>query len=158
MEKLTKIAWRIITGTQWWSGTDTKIQLEIYRDGTRLLLANLEPGRTSRLNRGENATYFWEFKDPSGLGTAVSGTVVPYYIEFPNGLSGHLKVKLIATGDDAWEKISIKSTAFTGDLKWVPGTIDSVYWEEQQKEFYFEQDVVLSTDTSEGHPNWTLLY
>ena len=58
MKNVTKISWRIRTGNQWWSGTDTKIDVEMYRDGTLLQLASVEPGRTSRLNRNEDVTMF----------------------------------------------------------------------------------------------------
>jgi hypothetical protein len=158
MKRVTKISWRIRTGNQWWSGTDTEIDVEMYRDGTLLQRASVEPGRTSRLNRGEDATYFWEFKNNSGIGVSISGFTPPFFIEFPNGIQGHLKVKFIARGDDAWEKTSIISTVFSGEIRGVPGTIDSMYWEEHRDEFNFSQDVVLSTDSSEGHANWTLLY
>lgn len=158
MKNVTKISWRIKTGNQWWSGTDTEVDMQIYRDGDLLQRLRLEPGRTSRLNLGEDATYFWQFVNNSGLGVSISGFVPPYYIEFPNGIEGHLKVKFIATGDDAWEKVSINSTVFSGDINSVPGTIDSLYWAEHRDEFLFNRDVVLSTDSSEGFSSWTLLY
>lgn len=158
MKKVTKITWRIQTGNQWWSGTDTEIDMEIYRDGTLLQRLRLEPGRTSRLDRNELVTYFWEFINHSGIGVSISGFTPPYYEEFPGGIQGHLKVKFIARGDDAWEKVSIISTVFSGDLASVPGTIDSLYWAEQRDQFAFTRDVVLSTDSSEGFGSWTLLY
>ena len=98
------------------------------------------------------------FQNNTGLGESYSGFTPPFYIEFPNGIQGHLKVKFIARGNDAWEKTSIISTVFSGDIRAVPGTIDSLYWEEQRDEFVFGRDVVLSTDSSEGHATWTLLY
>lgn len=158
MTNVTKIAWRIQTGNKTWSGTDTEIKMEIYRDNTLIKRLRLEPGRTSRLNRNENANYYWVFQDPDGLGTIISGLVVPYYEEFPNGIQGHLKVKLIAIGDDAWEKVHIHSTVFSGVIRAVPGTIDSLYWDEHRSEFAFTKDVVLSTDSSEGRRTWNLLY
>jgi hypothetical protein len=158
MKKVTKISWRIQTGNLWWSGTDTEVDMEIYRDGTLLQRLLLEPGRTARLNRNENATYFWVFVNNSGIGVSYSGFTPPYYEEFPNGINGHLKVKFIARGDDAWEKVAIYSTVFTGEIRSVPGTIDSLYWEEHRDEFAFTKDVVVSTDTKEGYPTWTLLY
>ena len=158
MKKVTKISWRIQTGNQWWSGTDTEVDMEIYRDGTLLQKLRLEPGRTSRLNRNEQATYFWVFVNPSDIGVSYSGFTPPYYVEFPAGIGGHLKVKFIARGDDAWEKVAIHSTVFSGEIRSVPGTIDSLYWEEHRDEFDFNRDVVLSTDSSEGFTSLTLLY
>ena len=158
MKKVTKISWRIQTGNQWWSGTDTQIDMELYRDGTLLQKLRLEPGKTARLNRNELATYFWVFQDHSGIGVSISGFTPPYYEEFPNGISGHLHVKFIARGDDAWEKVSIFSTVFSGEIKSVPGTIDSLFWDEQREEFAFTRDIVLSTDSREGFSALTLNY
>ncbi len=101
MTNVTKIDWTIKTGEQWWSGTDTQVKIEIYRDGDMLKRLNLEPGHTARLDLAELQTYYWEFKHPDGLGVAVSGTAVPYYELFPNGVPGHLRVKFIAKGDAA---------------------------------------------------------
>ena len=70
MAKVTRIDWAINTGESWWSGTDTQIKIEIYRDNQLLKRLNLEPGRTPRLDRGEFATYFWVFQNPDGLGVA----------------------------------------------------------------------------------------
>jgi hypothetical protein len=158
MSKVTRIDWTIKTAESWWSGTDAQIKIEIYRDSHMLKRLNLEPGRTLRLDRGELATYYWEFKDPDGIGVAVSGTTVPYYEDFPNGVRGHLKVKLVAKGDDAWEKDWIDTTVYTGELRHVPGTIDSFVWVEDWEEFFFDRDVVLSTDQSEGFTSLTLNY
>jgi hypothetical protein len=158
MTKVTKIYWTIKTADKSWSGTDSEVQLEILRDSKRIILLDLEPGRTPRLDRSALATYYWEFKNPSGLGVSVSGTPVPYYESFPNGIEGHLRVKLIAKGDDAWEKAWIESNVYYGDLKGVPGTIDSVVWQEDWKTFLFNRDVVLSKDASEGYSSLTLLY
>jgi len=158
MKKVTKISWRIQTGNQWWSGTDSEVDMEIFRDSTSLQRLRLEPGRTARLNRNETATYFWVFQSNSSIGVSYSGFTPPFYIEFPNDIRGHLKVKFTARGDDAWEKVSILSTVFSGEIRHVPGTIDSLFWEEQRDEFLFGQDVVLSTDPREGFSAWTLAY
>ncbi len=158
MAKVTRIDWTIKTNSKWWSGTDTRIDIKIFRDNTLLKHLKLEPGHTPRLDRDELATYFWIFQSPDGLGVAVSGTAVPYYENFPNGVQGHLKVQLIAKGDDAWDKDWVDSTVYTGELQHVPGTIDSVVWQENWQSFFFGRDVVLSTDNSEGFTTLTLAY
>jgi hypothetical protein len=155
---VTRIDWTIKTGERWWSGTDTQIKLEIYRDNTMLKRLNLEPGHTPRLDHAELVTYYWVFQSPDGIGVAVSGTAVPYYEAFPNGARGHLRVKFIAKGDDAWEKDWIESVVYSGELRHVPGTIDSFVWVEDWDTFNFGRDVVLSTDRSEGFTSLTLLY
>ncbi len=156
--KVTKIFWTVQTGHAWWSGTNSPVMLEIYRDNDLLQRAYLEPGNTPRIDKDSLATYYWEFKNPDGLGVSVSGTVVPYTKDFPNGIRGHLKVKIIAQGNDAWEKVYIDSTVVSGELQFIPGTIDSSVWQERNDRFYFGQDVVLSTDPAEGHSTWTLNY
>lgn len=158
MSKVTRIDWTIKTGDEWWSGTNSQVQIEIMRDGNLIKRLNLEPGNTPRLTRGELATYYWVFQSPDGLGVAVSGTTVPYSESFPSGVRGHLQVRLIAKGDDAWEKTYIESAVHTGELRGVPGTIDSVAWVEDWETFLFSRDVVLSTDSSEGYGSWTLQY
>lgn len=158
MEHVTRIDWTVQTGSQWWSGTDTTVKIEIYRDQDLIKRLNLEPGNTPRLNRGELANYYWIFQSPDDIGVSISGTTVPYSVAFPNGVDGHLRVKLIAQGDDAWEKVSIDSYVTTGNLRYVPGTIDEFVWVEDYQEFFFGQDVVLSTDSGEGFTTWTLLY
>jgi hypothetical protein len=158
MTNVTRIDWTIKTADHWWSGTDTQIKIEIYRDGQMLKRINLEPGRTPRLTRAELQTYYWIFRDPDGIGVAVSGTSVPYYELFPNGVRGHLKIKFIAKGDDAWEKDWVESVVYSGELRHTPGTIDEFRWFENWETFNFGRDVVLSTDSSEGFTSLTLLY
>jgi hypothetical protein len=158
MTNVTRIDWTVKTGDQWWSGTDSTIKIEIYRGSQLLKRLNLEPGNTPRLNRSELTTYYWEFHSPDGIGVSVSGTAVPYYEVFPNGIEGNLRVKLITQGDDAWEKLWIDSTVYFGELKHVPNTIDAFQWIENWETFYFGQEKVLSTDRSEGFTSLTLLY
>jgi len=158
MANVTKIDWTIKTGDQGWSGTDTPVQMEIFRDSTLLKRLTLEPGRTPRLDRSAQATYYWRFESPDGLGVAVSGTAVPFFERFPNGIRGHLRVRFIAKGDDAWEKDWISSNVYFGELRFVPGTIDAHVWNEDWETFFFGRDVALSTDRSEGFTSLTLNY
>ena len=159
MKRVTKITWRIKTGSQWWSGTDTEVDMEIYRDSTLLQRLRLEPGNTSRLNRLEDALYYWVFQaPPSTVGVSYSGFTPPYYVEFPADIAGHLRVRFIARGDDAWEKVAIYSSVVSGEIRSVPGTIDSLYWDEHWDDFAFTRDIVLSTDSSEGYTALTLNY
>lgn len=158
MTKVTKIDWTINTDEDWWSGTDTRITCEIFRDDSRLLLANLEPGNTPRLDRAELATYYWVFQNPDGLGVSVSGTTVPYSVNFRDGIRGHLRVRFTAKGHDAWEKDWIRSNVYSGELRHVPGTIDSMVWVEDWETFFFGRDVILSTDSDEGFASLTLIY
>jgi hypothetical protein len=158
MANVTKIDWRIKTGSRWWSGTNTNTQLEIWRDNQMLQRLNVEPGNTDRLDRATDVTHFWVFQDPSSLGVSYSGFTPPYSVSFPDGIRGHLKVKFIANGDDAWEKDEIESTVYSGAIRHVPGTIDGLVWQEDWDTFFFGRDIVLSTDRSEGTRSLTLNY
>lgn len=158
MSNVTRIDWIVKTGENSWSGTNGRVELEIYRDDQLLQRLNLEPGNTPRLDQGTKATYSWRFRSPDGMEVSISGTVIPYSVNFPDGLRGHLKVKLIAQSDDAWEKDWIDTAVYSGELRHIPGTIDSFVWVEDWEEFLFDRDVVLSTDTSEGYSSLTLNY
>jgi hypothetical protein len=150
MSKVTRIDWTFITSNQEGSGTDSRVSLNILRDGQLIVNINDEPGETSRLDRGEIATRFWQFRSPDNIGTSVSGVAIPYTENFPNGVRGHLVVRIQIDGDDAWRKDSIESTVWSGQLRSVPGTIDSVEWVETGEAFVFSRDVVLSTNPAEG--------
>jgi hypothetical protein len=150
MSKVTRIEWTFHTSAAEGSGTDSTVRVEIRRDGQQLANPWDEPGETLRLDRGEVATRGWTFQNPTGLGTAVSGTAVPYFEDFPQGVRGHLQVTLRIFGDDAWRIGRIDSTVISGELKHVPGTIDAVQWVESREKFVFHGEDVLSTNSSEG--------
>ena len=61
---------------------------------------------------------------------AVSGQVVPYTEDFPQGFAGHLRVVLKIWGDDLWRVGTIDSSVVEGTMQFVPGTIDSWRWVE----------------------------
>ena len=71
---------------------------------------------------------------------------------------GILRVHFTPQGRDAWEKDWIRSHVLFGELRHVPGTIDSMRWVEDWETFFFRRDVVLSTDSAEGFASLTLLY
>ena len=158
MSQVTRIEWTFHTSAAPGSGTDSPVNVEIKRDGQQLANPWDEPGETLRLDRGEVATRGWTFQNPTGLGTAVSGTTVPYFEDFPQGVRGHLRVTFRIHGDDAWRIGRIDSTVISGELKHVPGTIDSVNWVESREGFVFEGEDVLSTNASEGIVTLTLNY
>jgi hypothetical protein len=67
-------------------------------------------------------------------------------------------VRFVALGDDAWEKAWIDSSVYSGELRHIPGTIDSFEWHENVESFFFGRDVVLSTDNREGTSALLLRY
>jgi hypothetical protein len=177
MTKVTKIDWTVKTGDQGWSGTDTPVQIEIYRDHELIQSLQLEPGRTPRLDRSELATYLWDVRSDQGDGQQDGASPIRRgYQEFPDGLAGHLRVKLIAHGDDAWEKEWIESTVHSTELQPAPqaqaGTVpqgtaeaapegqeqQQLVWVETRRTFRFSRGQVLSTDPAAGVRAITLLY
>src|SRR4030095_4036733 len=104
-----------------------------------------------RLDRGEVGTYWWDFVNPTGLGTAVSGQAVPYTEDFPNGIPSHLKVQLEIWNDDKWRIESIDSSVISGEMVFTPGTIDSWQWLESSEDFFFDaNNMVMSSYSGEG--------
>lgn len=158
MTKVQSIEWTFHTSDREGSGTDSHTRLEIFRDGSLLVNAFIEPGETALLDRGQVMTGRWTFTHPDGLGTSVSGTTVPYTEDFPSGVRGHLRVRLRIYGDDAWRAGPVDSTVVSGSLRGVPGTIDSTEWVESREEFHFGGEDVLSTNSDEGFSTLTLNY
>jgi hypothetical protein len=158
MSKVTHIEWTFHTSDAEGSGTDSKVTIKILRDGQQLAFINQEPGETARLDRGEVGTYRWRFKNPSNIGTVVSGQAVPYTEDFPLGVGGHLKVELEIWGDDAWRIDTIESKVISGHMSGIPGTIDSWEWVEEVESFRFDWKGILSSNSSEGYRSLTLNY
>lgn len=150
MSQVTRIEWTFHTSDAPGAGTDSPVSVEILRDGNRIANVWDEPGETLRLDRGEVATRGWTFEDNDGIGVAVSGTAVPYFEDFPNGVGGHLHVRFRIHGDDAWRIGRIDSRVISGSLEHVPGTIDSMVWRESSEFFTFGGEDILSTNSGEG--------
>ena len=162
MRLLTGISWTITTGNKWWSGTNSRIDLEIFRDDLLIKRLMLEPGDTNRLTRGATESFQWDFVPPVDPDNPLHNTGpdngFPDCVVFDDGVHGHLFVDLVARGDNAWEKVLIESTVFGGDseevfgaFRFVPGTMNKT----------FDQRVVLSNDwlrPDEGHERWSLKY
>jgi hypothetical protein len=164
MTRVTKIAWTVKTGDQSWSGTNTPVEVEIYRDQELLHRLHLEPGCTPRLDRSELLTYLWQAGSAAAGAKADRGAERAGYQEFPQGIGGHLRVRLIARGNDAWQKQWIESTVYSVVASPVPaadGETDgpaALEWLEQRQTFHFSRDLVLSSDPGEGVQAITLLY
>jgi hypothetical protein len=164
---ISEIGWDIRTSIDQFAGTDTPISVEILRDNALVIALLIEPGSTSRLDRGESQFYWWRFQGanfaPSDSDIAVSrgGEGFPHGVEFPQDIQGHLKCRLRAWGDDMWIKDNIGGYIRYARLVGVPGTIDSTVWVDDLNWTFagdFTQDVAVSTDPTEGFLTWTLLY
>jgi hypothetical protein len=158
MAQVTGIDFTIKTSARHRAGTDTRVDIEIYRDEDLIERLSLEPGGTRRLNRGTQDTYRWTVSALGGVSVIVGGLIDPPFVSFPEGVSGHLRVRLVAKGDDAWRKDSVESVVVTGERRFVPGTIDAFEWVEERQRFFFGKDVLLSTGFFEGSTTQILIY
>ena len=114
---LVAIAWDIQTSHEQFAGTDTKLVCEILRDDAKVFTIILEPGNTTRLNRGVMNALAYHFTKPylvTPTEPSLSQGVVG--VEFPNGFVGHLKMRLRNTGDDLWIKETIDVYGQVGEL------------------------------------------
>lgn len=152
MTEVTRIEWTFRTSQLERSGTDSPVSVEIFRDGQSVVHVWDEPGETPRLDRGEVATRGWTFQDPTGV--LGSNTLPPYTEDFPQGVKGHLRVRLKIWGEDAWRIGRIDSTVISLKFRHTP----SVHWVEVRDLFVFDGEDVLSTDPSEGFITLDLNY
>jgi hypothetical protein len=159
---LVAIAWDIKTSGEQFGGTDNRITCEILRDDVKIFTVILEPGNTTRLDRGlvDALTYqftrpFLAFPTNESLSQGVIG------IEFPSGFAGHLKMRLRNTGDDLWIKENINVYGRIGELYRDDegGALlvfkDGNQWADLGS---FTKRKVLSTDPNEGTTTLTLLF
>jgi hypothetical protein len=167
MAWIGEIGWDIRTSSAQFAGTDTRVSVEILRDNALVIALLVEPGSTTRLDRGDGAFYWWRFQGAnfaprdSDIGVSHGGAGFPHGVEFPQGVVGHLKCRFRAWGDDMWIKDNIDGYVRYATERGVPGTIDSTVWVDDinwSLIWHFPQDVALSTDASEGFTTWTLNY
>lgn len=165
--KVTEIEWKIGTGNKWWSGTDSRVYLRIYKDDELLKSLYIEYGDTGHLDKGKTRNYFWKFRRSdlnengvsiSPVGVSHSGYTEPFNINFSNGIEGHLKCVLEIKGKDSWDPIEFKSTIIYGETVFVEGTIDDYDWIERRKVIDFRTNWVMSTERGEGYKKVTLNY
>ena len=162
---VSSIGWHIKTSSDKYSGTNSRVTVSILRDDISILALNVEPGSTTRLDRGNSVFHSWKFQGaifyPSEFNTWLGGLAFPDAVEFPDDIQGHLKCKFEIHGDDLWKKDDIIGYVKYATPQSVPGTIDSQIWVEDlnwTNVGNFTQDVILSADSSEGYKTWTLIY
>ncbi len=162
---VSRLGWDIKTHPEPGAGTDSPVTVTILRDDAPILALNVEPGETTRLDRGSSAFYYWKFTgaifEPGGIHSWIAGLGYPDGIEFSNDIHGHLKCRFQILGRDLWKKDNIGAHVKYARPKHVEGTIDSFKWVEDlnwTKVGDFVQDVKMSTEFGEGFPVWTLIY
>lgn len=150
------------------AGTDSLVQAAVLRDGNQLRLLNLDYPNEDDLERGavRNYDYIGPTKLPRRndqtpeLPPGIGQTPMPYPdygLEFSNGMNGHLKIRLKTNGDDMWIKDSVE--LFVRQIRLKPTSFDTLAWQEDanwSQVGSWNQDVAMSTDSSEGTSTWTL--
>ncbi len=156
------LRWDISTSGESGAGSDARMDCDILRDGSKLLTAILETGETERLDRGNFDSLFLKFKRPfyalpinESLAQGVVG------VEFPEGIAGHLTLRLRSRGDDKWIKEIIDVFALFGELiRDNEGGGLLVFDPGDQWKFIgrYNKRQVLSTDPNEGLVTLDLLF
>jgi len=156
------------TKNQQFAGTDSLVQASILRNGTELRLLNLDYPAENDLEPGaiRNYDYMGPTKLPRRndqtpeLPPGVGQNPMPYPgygLEFSNGMSGHLTIRLRIRGDDMWIKDNVD--LYVRKIRQIATSFDTLDWQEDSNWTYvasWTQDVALSTDSSEGHTTWNL--
>jgi hypothetical protein len=160
---LVEIDWDIHTADEWQAGTDGRITCEILRDDALVFTVILEPGKTTRLDRGRGDVLTYAFERPylvSPVNLALSqGTVG---VEYPNGFVGHLKMRLRNSGPDRWIKDTINVYGRVGELYRDEEGGSLLVFEDGGRDWIdlgsFTKRKVLSTDPAEGSATLTLIF
>lgn len=151
------------------AGTDNLVQATIVRNGTNLLVLNLDYPTEDDLERGaiRNYDYIGPTKLPRmndktpSLPPGIGQIPMPYPgygIEFSGGLSGHLNIRLRIRGSDMWIKDNVD--LYVRFIRNVATSFDTLAWQEDPYWTYvasWTQDVAMSTDSDEGVTTWNLV-
>lgn len=147
------------------AGTDNLVRARILRDGIEILALKLDYQDEDDLERGAVRNYNYlglpwinhlTPKLPDGIGQ----NPMPYPsfgIEFSQGLDGHLKLRLTIGGDDMWIKDNVD--LYIKEVRLKATSFDTVAWIEDSNWTYigtWDNDVPMSTDSSEGVAAWNL--
>ena len=151
------------------AGTDSLVQASVARDGAVLRVLNLDYPAEDDLEAGAIRAY--DYIGPTKLprrndqtpelppGIGRNPMPYPGYgLEFSNGLSGHLRLRLEIRGDDMWIKDNVD--LYVIYIRQKATSFDTVDWVEDPNWSYvasWSQDAAMSTDSGEGTSSWTLV-
>ncbi|MBB6096199.1 hypothetical protein HNQ60_005121 [Povalibacter uvarum] len=159
---LAAVRWSLYTSDEHQAGTDNEVTCELLRDDAPICIVRLEHGDTERLDRNRQDRVICTFKRPylitpvnPRLSLGVAG------IEYPQGFSGHMKMRLRISGPDRWIKDAIVVEGRIGELfrDSEGGALlvsdDGDPWTDLGT---FDKRKVLSTDANEGVSALTLIF
>jgi hypothetical protein len=146
MCKVTRIEWTYRTNGAESADGDSRVQVEVFRDG--VLLAELGDGSESAasLERPDAASRVATFVGGENVTIARPATL---YEEFPDGVRGHLDVRFRVEGRDAWQIRGIESTVVRAEQRPVLGAIGVYELRESEERFEFEGVGVLAAEPSD---------
>lgn len=136
------------------AGTDDMVVATLLRDGEEIAELKLDrPGKPD-LDRGTARPYVYAHLDLNGVHDAYPTPVQPKYgVEFPDGLKGHLALRLSHSSGDLW--VMDELILFVKELDKESGGP----WFEHDKWTFvksFSRDVALSAHPLEGSLTWLL--
>ncbi len=157
------------TADRQYAGTDSLLQASFRRDGSEMRLLNLDYPTLDDHERGaiRNYDYIGATKLPRRndktplLPPGIGRIPMPYPgygIEFSDGMSGHLSIRLRTRGDDMWIKDNVD--LYVQQIRQVATSFDTLAWIRDSHWTYvasWSQDVAMSQDSSEGVKEWTLI-
>ena len=147
------------------AGTDSLVTATIVRDGLSVLNLNLNYANEDDLERDAHRAYDYlklprvnhlTPELPDGIGQ-IPMPYPSFGVEFSNGLSGHLKLRLKIHGGDMWIKDNVD--VHIKEVKPVTTGFDSFVWQQEASWTHigtWSEDVAMSTDFFEGVPTWKL--
>ncbi len=157
------------TKNQRHAGTDSLVQASVRRNGSELALLNLDYPDEDDLERGAIRAYDYVGPTklarrndrtpqlPDGIGQ-IPSPYPGYGLEFSDGLSGHLSIRLRIRGNDLWIKDNVD--LYVQNIREVATSFDTLAWQLDTFWTYvasWSVDKRLSTDSSEGDTTLTLL-
>lgn len=171
MVYVRQLGWEVVASSEYADQKAAQVAVTIFRDGQPITTLKVEPGNTPRLSRGESTFYFWTFSDnepdpnrpvaPDAADSAGDGEPPQDFVEFANGIAGHLQCRFAIQGDDLWKRNQIMGYVRCLHREGIPGTHDTYAWvpdEDWTALGIFGADAIVSSDSADGVHTWTLLY
>lgn len=172
-----QIGWEVVTSTEGSNGSkaqsssngpEVAASVTVLRDDDPIVTLDMEPGYTPCLSRGNATFYYWTFSgncpDPN-LSADGDNARVEHprqdYVEFANGVAGHLRCRFEVGGDNQWQTDQITGYVRYLHRQSLPGTIDSTAWMPDQdwtRMTSFDVGATSRTDSSGETCTWTLSF
>jgi hypothetical protein len=157
MCNVTRIEWTYRTTGAEGDRDDSRVSVEIYRDGELLAELRDDAEAAHRLERGNSKTRGFTFRGVPGVRIVAGDAVLPYFERFGEGVHGHLDVRFRVDGYDAWQIRGIESTLVRGELRPAFGA-DHDEWVELHERFVFPGVGVIGAEPSDETAILTLSY